>query len=372
MFNQVVRIVELTKLSPAKNLPATSGSAAADSVAMASPGSFKSFEMTLDEDEMLLDPIFIDTETITSREDAGSTILALNTTAHRDLNQVSEVNDRSNFAEQATPAATIDPRVLTLQSSGLTHTITTSSSILKYRNKRTRRSQVTQPRKWLSAHIVEDEERCKCYGVPNLWTSQKVYSIQSEIGRLSAKHQDLFLKLWFSICSANSVVALQDAIKALRDDIQVEFMSPTDDLTAKARFELIEMVEDKAASLTLLRRCHILKLWEENQTLGGGNDNWNVFDGSRACSNAATKRPGNPRNIQNSQATHTLMSRMFPGMQRGTASYEEKYRKMKRLRKLGERLNGFCARFGLGILGLLPFSELQLTKFSMFTLSDAS
>ena len=219
---------------------------------------------------------------------------------------------------------------------------------------------------------MEDEERCKCYGVPNLWTSQKVYSVQSEIGRLSAKHQDLFLKLWFSICSANSVVALQDAIKALRDDIQVEFIPPREDLTAKARFELIEMVENKAACLTLLRRCHILKLWGENQTLGGGNGNWNVFDGSRACSHAATKRPGNPRNIQNSQATHILMNHMFPGMHKGTASYDEKHRKVKRLRKLGERLNEFRARFGLGVLGLLPFSELQLTKFSTFTLSDAS
>ena len=118
MFNHVVRIVELTKFSPAKNLPAAIGFAEADSVTMASPASFKSFEMTLDEDEMLLDPIFIDTEIITSREDAGSTILALNTTADTDLNQVSDGSDRSNFAEQVTPAATIDPRVLSLQSSG--------------------------------------------------------------------------------------------------------------------------------------------------------------------------------------------------------------------------------------------------------------
>ncbi|PON20067.1 hypothetical protein TGAM01_v211071 [Trichoderma gamsii] len=71
--------------------------------------------------------------------------------------------------------------------------------------------------------------------------------------------------------------------------------------------------------------------------------------------------PGNPRIMRRSSATSALMDKTFPELNKDSSEFKHKYDQIKRLEKLGRRLNMMTETFGEGILGLLQCSEADAT-----------
>ena len=89
-------------------------------------------------------------------------------------------------------------------------------------------------------------------------------SAKNGLTALAKRHCDTFLKIWVGICSTGSVVALRHIILTLRNNGSSPLPSPQANLSAKTRYDVIEKTEKNIAQLGLLRRCHVLKLWEDH------------------------------------------------------------------------------------------------------------
>ena len=213
--------------------------------------------------------------------------------------------------------------------------------------------------KWLTSYVTEDERRCAEHNVPSLWNVFLSQSVKYELSQLAKRHCDTFLKIWVGTCSAESVSALRRVIQKLREKGGCAWPSPQENLSAKSRLYVIEKAEQGIAELTLLRRCHVVRLWEDHGFNIPETRAWIACQPHDGVSKD-TKKPGNPQNIKESLVTQSLLEQMFPTLEKDGPNYTRAYLKVKRLRKLGHRLSMLKELFGQGILGLLPFSEFEM------------
>lgn len=240
------------------------------------------------------------------------------------------------------------------------------------RHKRTERLRNSHDcSQWLGSYIREYEERCKKHSIPSPWQGFRVQTVAHEIANFSSQHREIFLKVWVGLCNPASVIELRDTIRILRDDNSLSIPSPQKSLSTKERLRVIETTEQKIASWTLLRRLHVLRLWQDEQALGSKDPCWVSFDGVRDLDTDRTKKPGNPRNAAEARATALFMERMGSNLDRASPDYQRLFTRVKRLRKLGRRLDMLSVQFGQGILALMPCSELHLSTRLNSAISDS-
>lgn len=202
---------------------------------------------------------------------------------------------------------------------------------------------------WLNLYIAEEEERCSELGLPGPRQTFMDEGTVKILSDLAGKNGDIPAKIAVGVCSASATLALRGAIGTLRDEPSSHSRSPLHKSTAPERFAAIEMADEQISSLTLLKRCHVLKLWEDYCKPGSAS-RFIMYEGLRK---ETCKGVGNPRNIEKSKTTRTLLSHICPGLEEESSNYARMHEKAKTLEKLGRRLYTLSCRYGIGILGLL-------------------
>jgi hypothetical protein len=163
----------------------------------------------------------------------------------------------------------------------------------------------------------------------------------------------IFERIGVHIASPSSIIILQDIIRNCRFQTGPASWELTEQPSPFERYRLIESMDQNIAYLHLLKRYHILQLFEE---CGGANTRSSVgivlttphdFENSQ-------KRLGNPEKNANADLTRNMLKAIFPDLQPDTIEYRTRYKTMTRLRKLGRRLHFLSSKFGKGIIGLMP------------------
>lgn len=174
---------------------------------------------------------------------------------------------------------------------------------------------------------------------------------QNELGM--EKERAAFEKIEVHIASPLSVTILQDIIRNCRAQTGPASWKFTQQLSPFERYRVIESMDQNIAYLHLLKRYHILQLFEE---CGGANTRSSVgivLTTPQDFENPQ-KRLGNPEKNAKADLTRSMLKTIFPDLQQDTSEYKAKYKVMTRLRKLGGRLYILSKEFGRGIIGLMP------------------
>lgn len=224
---------------------------------------------------------------------------------------------------------------------------------------------------WLQSYINEEQHRCIRHQTLDPCDTFLSQLWLHEISQATPKPYDGFLKIWVGICSASSVVALQETLTTLKTEDSVQLYAPLHELSRAERFLVIERTEHQITSLALLKRCHALKLWEDHCAFVGYDHRWNVMDASHGFDH---KGPGNPQIIAKSRATKALVKSLCPDVEETSKKFIHTWKRIKTLEKLGKRLCMLTETYGRGVLGLMQCSDRAPPNISdqMFVQRQAS
>lgn len=178
---------------------------------------------------------------------------------------------------------------------------------------------------------------------------------QESISGLGAERHSWTLRVFFfAVASSHSMLTLRDILRACRDRTTGDLSEPMQGLSTAKRLEFIEHLEGNLAYFSLLRRCHILKLFMDNFDPSRQAEGGFIVQTQESISNTGRKKSGNPSHVAHSEMTKSMIQEIYPELQPNTPGYQTKYRSVSELRKLGKRLHFLTTTFGYGILGLLP------------------
>ncbi|KID97357.1 hypothetical protein MAJ_06732, partial [Metarhizium majus ARSEF 297] len=225
--------------------------------------------------------------------------------------------------------------------------------------------------RWFREYIKKAEERCNKMSLHSPWMGFPTQKVINEMADFSVDIWEIFLRFWVGLCSPTSLIELQDTIQRFRCDNSFSLLPPEKNLSFKDRIDAIDRAEQNIACWVLLRRLHILQLCKDEQVSAVNNNSWVIFNGTQDLDPNKVKRAGNPRNKRESDATKELLQHMLPELDEGSPEYPKLYPRVKRLRKLGKRLEMLELRFGQGLLALIPCSELVSVSLGTSAISDA-
>lgn len=237
----------------------------------------------------------------------------------------------------------------------------------KSRSKRRRICPRSGTTEWLELYIQSEQRRCVERGTSALFGDFLDQQWLNEIVQSAYKHPDTLLRIWVSISSAHSVVALRETLTTIKNEDGLQFQKSLYGFSRAERVQMIEKNDRHITAIRLLNRCHALKLWEDRNVGSDSELRWLVVDSQNG---PGPKRPGNPINISRCQATKALVEILCPGMEEKTPEYEEKFHHVRRLEKLGQRLSMLTRQYGQGILGLLQGSGVQSAVEEPMDISD--
>jgi hypothetical protein len=203
----------------------------------------------------------------------------------------------------------------------------------------------------LEAYLTEESPKCESLGHQPPHETFLTPAIQEAIRDLSAEKTEVPAKILIYIASPCLIGALQEILETYRAQDSYEPLNVATTISGKERFDLIVSLDRRISIFQLRRRYHILALYKD---CGGatGSTTQIVITTLSDFADHPRKR-GNPANRSVAELTEKMMRDMFPALASGTDEYNEKYRLMSNLRRLGHRLNILEQRFGRGILGLM-------------------
>ncbi|KAB8246770.1 hypothetical protein BDV35DRAFT_380349 [Aspergillus flavus] len=190
----------------------------------------------------------------------------------------------------------------------------------------------------------------------NLQTPQESYfTVEVESRLLKAcnnRSVEVAKKLLLCIGSSQSILSLQDAIQSWRTGTYIRFLQMPHCSSKADTFDIISKMSQGIACLYLFRRYHIVRLFEKC----GGFETPSVsrFVAVPVNNSAVLKRPGNPLKNAETELNIAMMKEVLPHLKPGTSEYEEEYNCVNNLRLLARRYRTLQARFGQGILALIP------------------
>lgn len=74
---------------------------------------------------------------------------------------------------------------------------------------------------------------------------------------------------------------------------------------------------------------------------------------------------GNPGHTDDANVSLAMLKEIFPNLSPNAEGYEKKLSAIRKLRKLGKRLNTLTMRFGRGVIGLMLDSSMVLVSDNM-------
>ncbi|KAF1346388.1 hypothetical protein EJ07DRAFT_169903 [Lizonia empirigonia] len=123
-------------------------------------------------------------------------------------------------------------------------------------------------------------------------------------------------------------------------------------------------LEKEEALCVLMRRYYIINLCEEEQLYNDRHSHV-IVETPVTVGGFRVAKPGKPIFALDSSLTERLLSKIMPDSDPGSNEFKKARSKVKRLRRLAERLRLLVKRYGFGILGLLPsgasFEQMPLT-----------
>lgn len=205
----------------------------------------------------------------------------------------------------------------------------------------------------LNRYILDETEKCKAMGhsLPhNTFLTQTTQRAALKFGTGKAK---TVLKILAHIASTQSIAGLQKLLTGLRDGTIETPVHHNGPMSITDRFTLICSFTAVISLYQLLRRYHVLELFRECRGSAMPSCSGSILITPHNF-DSVPKRPGNPKNMSEALVTANMMEQVFPSISIRSDNYESNFRRMKLLRKLGQRLDKFAIRFGEGILGLIP------------------
>ncbi|PWY93090.1 hypothetical protein BO94DRAFT_615907 [Aspergillus sclerotioniger CBS 115572] len=220
--------------------------------------------------------------------------------------------------------------------------------------------------------LNEDRTKCVSQHLPPPEETYFALEIQAEVLKPTHESIEPLLPLIITIASPSAILSLRGMIRNARAQPSFHSYRLQDGLSQANRFMLIEKLEDSASTIGLMRWYHI---WELFRHCGGPNT---VSSSGYANITPATffmgqKYLGNPVHHDDAKISESMMKDIFPDIEPSSEEYKKHMRRIKRLRKLGQRLHALIEKFGKGVLGLLvgqtssggldiPVSDTMLLK----------
>jgi hypothetical protein len=224
------------------------------------------------------------------------------------------------------------------------------------------------PTSALAIYISQEAKKCEIHGIPAPRETFFNPEIQRHMLALGKEgNVDAFGTMLAYIASSQSIAVLQDVLHSCRNGTNYNILQIRDGLSKAERFKMIQLFDRNIAYFHLVRRYHVLKLFEES-----GGPKTRSSTGLIVITSQdfvkGRKKAGNPVYNAEAEVTGEMMKEIFPDMTPGMEGYQSKYRAMKQLRRLGQRLYLMQTKFGKGILGLMP--DYGLTGESDAGISD--
>lgn len=184
--------------------------------------------------------------------------------------------------------------------------------------------------------------------------------LEKQDGRTSTLTRFLYL----AIGSWKTIVAFNDLLQLARSDKSVcrqACLLPRD---VAAMYGEICRLEKEEALCVLLRRYYIIILCDEEQLYNDRHSHV-IVETPVTIGGVRVAKPGNPVFARDSSLTERLLLKIMPDIDPKSTEFKNARSKVKRLRKLAERLRLLVKCYGFGILGLLPsgssFGQISLT-----------
>jgi hypothetical protein len=252
-----------------------------------------------------------------------------------------------------------------------TETIYTSTLSKNFKK---RRAPASRSRKskgaLLDAYVLQEKEKCQKHGLPCPEQDFDLVMTQASKGSPSIEDNRKELKIFFfAIASSESLVALRDIVQAHRRRLAGNLLQVGCDIPQAERVKVIERLNENIAYFSLLKRCHVHRLFIDSSRSSRKTTDGFINNTSQNIATLQSSKSGNPNHIEGAETTKAIMKEVFPNL-KDSAEYEKKYRTISNLRKLGQRLNLLVERFGYGIIGLLPSGGDASTVDPILNISD--
>lgn len=208
---------------------------------------------------------------------------------------------------------------------------------------------------WLNSFLDEENRKCRCHKYPLPFETFFAPPIQTALMDMGACAKTL-TKFLVHIASAESLVTLRHIVVSYRERPSPISFGTRLGLSEEERLNIIGRLGNEIAWCRLLRMYHILKLYE---TCKGTDCAEKLIVTTPASFQSRKRKAGNPFHAAESEVTERMTKGIFPNLLPGTDDYNEKKASLKRVRKLGQRLQILVARFGNGILGLILNDDMK-------------
>lgn len=219
----------------------------------------------------------------------------------------------------------------------------------------------------LEQHISSERRKYEVLGIECPEEFLNPLTIERRISSLNAgRYESMLITSFCAIGSCESLALLQDILRVHRDAVVCKVYATPPELSIVKRIEVIEGLSSKVAYYSLLKRCHILKLFMDSCSFSNYTDDGFVVDTQSSVSTRSQRQSGNPRNHAEAAITENMTREIYPTLQSKSIEFNEKHRYVSNLRRLGRRLHSLETAFGYGVLGLLP----STTRYSALTITD--
>ncbi|KAB8224410.1 hypothetical protein BDV33DRAFT_188076 [Aspergillus novoparasiticus] len=212
---------------------------------------------------------------------------------------------------------------------------------------------------WLGQYLAEERERCSAHRLSPPEETFFPEHIEKRIRALGKKNVDTLLMLQVMTGSSYAIATLRDFVCSYQteEDFRHWQVGPT--VSPQMRFNIINKLDSKIALYVLLRRYHILHFYVECVPANNPND----FQ--------RKSKAGNPGYNAKSEVTLLMIREIYPDIDSSSLEYKSKYRAVSKLQTLGRRYLSLADRFGKGVLGLLPPSNLTNSDNMIISLPDS-
>ncbi|KAF2007623.1 hypothetical protein P154DRAFT_614925 [Amniculicola lignicola CBS 123094] len=188
----------------------------------------------------------------------------------------------------------------------------------------------------------------------------------AQIGELSGDaSQVMQLRLlYFTIGSCQTLIGFKETLRVVRGMSNDFMYAPGPDLCCTERFREICRLDHQEALCVLLRRYHVVKLFE-TELANLRQSNGVVVETPSTFNMGHSAKSGNPAVRVQAELTDGVLGKIRPDLERGTREFRRIRLQISQLRRLAKVLQILSETYGFGILALLPsgpaYSEFNLT-----------
>jgi hypothetical protein len=159
--------------------------------------------------------------------------------------------------------------------------------------------------------------------------------------------------LYFAIGSCQSLRGFKEALHLARASPGYICHPSRHALSCAERYQTICRLDDTERLCILLRRFHIVKLFEEELEVLYPS-NMIIVETPSSFVKRQTAEMGNPAVRRKAALTDAVLRKIKPELQEGTPEYKKCRTELKQMRRLAEMLGILTGTYGYGILALLP------------------